>query len=240
MANARSSSCFSAFRAQGVRKGELLVPELLRALPEEAQAQLRRAGHSAVYRKGEAVLHAGQIVNASYFVHSGWFSSQAGGAVSALHGAGDSILVGMERVAPRSTSDVVALTTGSVAVIERAALRVQLLRHPEVALTLLNSKLRTLAHVRLFYARRNTDPLEVRLAYLLWTLAELMPDGHRCVPSGLSQSSLASLLGVPREEVSRKRNLLVKTGYLFEREGEWFIDPSTPLLLTSTGYDLAY
>jgi CRP-like cAMP-binding protein len=105
---------------------------------------------------------------------------------------------------------------------------------------MLNHKLATLTRTRLLYARRNTDPLEVRLAYLLWTLAELLPDGHRRIPSDISQAPLASLLGVPREEVSRKRNLLVKTGYLFERDGDWFIDPSTPLLLTSTGYDLNY
>jgi CRP-like cAMP-binding protein len=222
------------------RKGELLIPTMLRGLPDDVQAQLRSVGYSAAFRKGETLLHAGQLASEVYFVRSGWFAFQVAGAVSALHGAGEPILVGLGRAHPRSVGDLVALTTGSVAVIERVALRTQLLRHPEVLLAILNHKLVTLTRTRLLYARRNTDPLEVRLAYLLWTLAELLPDGHRRIPSDISQAPLASLLGVPREEVSRKRNLLVKTGYLFERDGDWFIDPSTPLLLTSTGYDLSY
>lgn len=222
------------------RRGELLIPTMLRALPEDAQNELRKTGYSTVFHKNSTVLKAGQLVNMVFFVRSGWFAFQVGGTTSTFYGSGEPILIGLGRAHPRSPGDIVALTTGSVAVIERLILRTQLLRHPEVMLAVMNHKLATLARMQTLYARRSTDSLEVRLAYLLWTLAESTPGGHRRVPSDISQGSLASLLGVPREEVSRKRNLLVKTGYLFEREGEWYIDPSTPLLLTSTGYDLSY
>jgi CRP-like cAMP-binding protein len=221
-------------------RGELLLPGALHALPEDAQAQLRKVGYSKALRKGERLLEAGQLVNEMFFVRSGWLSFQAAGSVASLFTAGDPILTGLSRAPPRCIGDVIALTSASVAVLPRDELRTYLLRHSDVMMGLFHHVLLGVNRLRLFYARRNTDPLEVRLAYLFWTISEQTDSGERRIPGALAQAPLASLLGVPREEVSRKRNLLVKTGYLYENEGEWYLDPSTPLLLTSTGYDLVF
>lgn len=221
-------------------RGELLLPGALHALPEDVQAHLRKLGYSKALRKGERLLEAGQLVTEIYFVRSGWLSFQAAGSVASLYTAGDPILTGLSRAAPRAIGDVLALTASSVAVLPRDELRTYLLRHSDVMMGLFHHVLVGVNRMRLFYARRNTDPLEVRLAYLFWTISEPTSAGERRIPSAIAQAPLASLLGVPREEVSRKRNLLVKTGYLYESDGEWYLDPSTPMLLTSTGYDLVY
>lgn len=55
---------------------------------------------------------------------------------------------------------------------------------------------------------------EARLASLYWSLSEPLEDGNRKVSARISQSIIAEHLGLSREEVSRKKTLLEKAGFI--------------------------
>jgi CRP-like cAMP-binding protein len=64
-------------------------------------------------------------------------------------------------------------------------------------------------------ARAATQQLEAQLAYFYWTLSEPIPDSdNRLLTAKIPQNYLGSYFGVPREEISRKKKLLEKTGYI--------------------------
>lgn len=226
--------------APAPQRAPLLMPPLLgRLLTPELQAVARRLGHNRIVRKGEAIVRPGELVDALHFFHAGWYALVIGGSVANIYGPHEVHTLALEASPTRSPALLRALSPGSIAVVPRAFVRQALLGSPELALFVANQSIHALARARIFHARRNTDPLDVRLAHVLWSLAERRDDGMRRVIPELPQAEIASLLGVTREEVSRKRQLLVKAGYLFERGGEWFMDAGTPLMLASQGYELA-
>lgn len=223
-----------------VQRGPMLMPQLLgRLLSPQAQEAARRLGHNRIVRKGEEIVAAGELVDEVFFFHSGWYAAVIGGAVANIYGPHDLFLIALESAPIRSPGALRALSPGSMAVIPRAFARQLIVTAPEIGLFVTNQALYAVVRARIFHARRNTDPLDVRLAHVLWTLAERGADGMHRIIADLPQAEIASLLGVTREEVSRKRQLLLKAGYLFERDGEWFMDAGTPLMLASQGYELA-
>lgn len=85
--------------------------------------------------------------------------------------------------------------------------------------------------------RRDLDRLahkaftpEARLASLLWGLAEPLEGGSRLLAARIPQSVIAEYLGMSREEVSRKKNLLEKSGYLVDKGRGILLDAGTPAL----------
>lgn len=85
--------------------------------------------------------------------------------------------------------------------------------------------------------RRDLDRLaaktftpEARLASLLWGLAEPLEGGSRLLTARVPQSVIAEYLGMSREEVSRKKIMLKKSGYLSEKGRDMLLDPTTPSL----------
>lgn len=222
-----------------IMKAPLVMPALLQELlPEYAQARVREAGYNRVVRKGDVLQEAGHVADEAMFFQSGWYAFNVAGVVVSLYGPGDAFMTTLDRNPIRSPGAVRALSRGSVSAVPVAVLREILLGEPEIGLFMANQALSVLLHSRVLYARRNQDPLEVRLAYVLWTLSEPCEDGRRKIIAELPQAELASYLGVPREEISRKRKMLVQTGYLFEQDGESFMDSATPMLLESSGFEL--
>jgi hypothetical protein len=79
-------------------------------------------------------------------------------------------------------------------------------------------------------------PLDIGLAVLLWMLGAPAAEGRKKIPAGIPQFALARLLGASREEISRKRNMLVATGYLVKENGDEFMDAMTPMLFAGYGF----
>jgi len=218
----------------------LLMPAMLRdLLPQQAQARVRESGRNRAVRKGSVLVEAGRVADSAIFFHAGWYALAIADVVVEFYGPGDAFLPPLDRAPARSPGRLKALTRGAVAIVPTAVLRDVLATEPLVSLGIANLALSMVMRSRVMYARMNRDPLEIRLAYVLWSLSEPWPDGRRRVVAQLPQAEIASFLGVPREEVSRKRRMLVRSGYLVEEDGETWMDPSTPMLLTSSGYELA-
>ena len=74
-------------------------------------------------------------------------------------------------------------------------------------------------HAQYYRQARLTAPLDQQMAYLLWTLADTeLSDGRRLLNIKVPQADIASYLGITREEVSRKKQVLEKAGYLSDTE----------------------
>ena len=76
-------------------------------------------------------------------------------------------------------------------------------------------------------------PLDQQLAFLYWSLAESeLPDGGRLLNTKVPQADLASYLGVTREEVSRKKQILERVGYLRDTETGLVLSAELPRLFS--------
>lgn len=90
-------------------------------------------------------------------------------------------------------------------------------------------------------ASRTLRP-EARLASLYWNLSEPLEGGDRQVTAKIPQAIIAEYLGISREEVSRKKSLLEKSGIVQERGRTLILDKSLPLIFsmfteTAESYD---
>lgn len=72
--------------------------------------------------------------------------------------------------------------------------------------------------------------LEALLAHLQWRLAEPYIEGRRLLSTRLPQSLMAEYFRISREEVSRKKQLLEKSGYIQETSQGVILDSLTPSL----------
>ncbi len=81
-------------------------------------------------------------------------------------------------------------------------------------------------------ARMHVLDLEARYAYFLWSIAEQSRDGRREVAVKIPQQTVASYLGVSREEVSRKKQLLEKAGFIEETPNGLALSPRLPCLFS--------
>lgn len=91
---------------------------------------------------------------------------------------------------------------------------------------------RRLETLQIQRARMHALDLEARYAYFLWSLAETSKDGRREVTVKIPQQTVASYLGVSREEVSRKKQLLEKAGFIAETPDGLALSPRLPCLFS--------
>jgi CRP-like cAMP-binding protein len=95
-----------------------------------------------------------------------------------------------------------------------------------------HSKRRLELH-RMQKARMRGLDLEARYAYFLWGVAETTDGGRREVTVKIPQQAIASYLGVSREEVSRKKQLLEKAGFIAESPRGLVLSPRLPNLFAT-------
>ena len=116
-----------------------------------------------------------------------------------------------------------------------------ILRTPPFALAMLEAMNARATERYFHHARVRSMPLETQLAYLLWSLAEAEDNGGRSLRMKISQDVIASYLGVAREEVSRKKSLLQRAGYLEATEDGMSLAPEVPgLFLPQGGVNTAW
>lgn len=129
--------------------------------------------------------------------------------------------------------DVRALVASTVLRIPLFALRPIAQHNPELYEGFSDALVRALHH-RMYYASRlGHATVERRLARVLWDLSRLDALGRRIIDFKLGQAELAQLVGTDRSELSRRNQLLVKSGMLVQTEGTLELTPSFRVLLAN-------
>lgn len=211
-------------------KGIALLPPMFDALAVFDKTLLKQSGVIQTVAKGSALLSLGEPTPYAFFIQSGWCALYVDSYVTQLLAPQSAFMVSLTETVP-AWGTVVSLSKVTVVCLELKTLRVVLDRNPWLMALFFETALRRLARAHVFYALKGAQPLEHRLADVMWHVSTPDESGSRILPASLTQTVLASLLGAPREEVNRKRQLLVKTGYLYEMDGQWQLDAMTPLLL---------
>ena len=197
------------------------------------QAQVR------LLKKGERVWTDGEPVEALLSVRTGCL----GATVRDESGDTDYITVGAyppATVVARSLSipkpalfDVHALVGSSVVSIPLFAIRPIAQRTPELYENFSDIFVQALNQQLFFFHRLTHVPVERRLAYVLWTLSRVDRLGRRIIDFKLGQQELAQLVGTDRSELSRRKQLLVKSQMLLQTDAGLELTPSFRRLLAS-------
>lgn len=212
--------------------GLALLPAPLSKLSDFDQALIKQTGTLRHAGKGEVVLKQGEASMFAFYLQAGWCSVSVEGHIAELLAPKSLFLSSLQTSTP-AWAELVALSKVTLLCFELPTLRGVLERNSELSLNFIETGLQRLARAHIFYALKGSQPLEQRLADVLWHVSTPEADGSRHVPMSLTQLVLASLLGATREEVNRKRQLLIRTGYLYQRDGRWLMDAMTPMMLSN-------
>jgi CRP-like cAMP-binding protein len=214
------------------RTGLALLPAPFNKLSDFDQQLIKQTGTLLEVKKGESVLKAGEQSRYGYYLQSGWCSVSVEGYVAELLAPKSTFLASLSMNTP-AWAEVVALSKATLYCYELNTLHDIVMRNPQLAILFMETTLQRLARAHIFYALKGSQPLEQRLADVLWHVSTVNDDGSRTVPASLTQTVLASLLGSTREEVSRRKQLLIKTGYLYQEGSDWLLDAMTPMMLSN-------
>src|SRR5512145_3325744 len=127
---------------------------------------------------------------------------------------------------PRSAS-VITLEPAQFAVLSRACFRAFLLRHPEVALVLIQNLIRVARGLN--QNLRNLAMLDVygRVARILLDLA-VEQGGKLVIPEKMTQKDIAARVGASREMINRILRDLTTGGYVSVEDGRIIINKAPP------------
>lgn len=202
-----------------------ILPNILRRLSEPAQRKIRENSYVVPVKKGELIVQTGQIYQGMIIVQSGWLAAEIDDVCVAVLEPNSFFLVNLGDSTRAAACNLRAVSSNtSIAVIDSKTLACIVADSPAVLMLVCEKLLDHLAKYFSETAKRVTQPLEMRLAGFLWNLGMPADDGTRRIPSAIPQQCIASYLGASREEVSRKRQLLIRSGYLSKRDDEWYME----------------
>ena len=199
-----------------------ILPSLMNDLSAEAKQRLRDTSSVYDVAKGKTLLRTGQFFDGIIVVQSGWLAADIDNVCVSLMPPNSLFLLRLG-VAPRAASTNVRVVSANttIAMLDRDVLETALLESPSTLMTLCDALLRRVRQGFEHTASIALHPLEHRLATFLWEYGHPIVDGARRAPSGVPQLDLASYLGASREELSRKRQLLIRAGYLHKIDDYW-------------------
>jgi CRP-like cAMP-binding protein len=193
-------------------------------------------GLVATYKKGTHIIRMGERDNYVRLGLSGWTALQRGNAILGLASTSmQTNAVGLDN--DLATCDLYTLTEVTAVLLDRVKFAEALMNSPPTGLmAILKMSQRNLDMIVTLSTIKTLCPLDIGLAVLLWMLGAPAAEGRKKIPAGIPQFALARLLGASREEISRKRNMLVATGYLVKENGDEFMDAMTPMLFAGYGF----
>lgn len=209
------------------------LPPYFRDMLESDQKILLDTGRIESYRKNELIKKEGVHSNKWFIINSGYCALQIQGRIVGIIGPTDSHGPTLLRPKPhiaslRALSTVVTLTLDVTVITELWG------RNPLTSLKFMDLAIeRVQRHLLYSYALGVIVP-EVRLVAVLWFLGEPQLDGSRLVPPVFTQDLLANMLRLSREEINKKRKLLITSGYLFKDGTSWYLTGMTPMLLRAS------
>jgi CRP-like cAMP-binding protein len=199
----------------------------------EQRADILAHAKLTLYKKGEPVWKAGQLVDFLAATQSGLFAleyeeSESSATICHICKAPEVLLMGFtSAVAPMTMR---ALTPGAALVVPLDVVGKHTLQAPAVLATAFRARVERVYAAQYLYALLQNAPPERRLAYAYWQLSEIDAAGRRVVRAKVPQAELAKFIGTSREEVSRKRSLLEQGFLLTAEEDVLVLDDDLPLV----------
>lgn len=213
------------------------IPWVFRNIDDAAKTKLRGASYRIPVLKKDSLSPEISLSSHVVFVEEGWLYLTIAEVIVTVFVAGETLFspTVTEEADIQANIRLTAATDAVVITIPKDTLIEALATHPAALFDLYARASRRNVRMLARMAQQQTDPLDVRLAALLWNLALPRPDGNRTVPA-INQTILASCLGTGREEVSRKRQVLVQQGVLLREEGRWIISADVGRSLADRGF----
>lgn len=174
------------------------------------------------YKKGDVILHAGDLFDRLYIVNGGSLKASAineNGKEQILYLLNEGDSIGELSLLKKDTSgfDLISLGDSYLCTISKDDFDAFLAANPEIAFALLAS-----AHDRIVSLERlvnavSTNDADTRLRFLIQQL--MLRSGTKtpkgiAVPIQLTREDMASFVGVTRETISRKLSQLSQEGLL--------------------------
>lgn len=210
-----------------------VLPGVLRGLSPGGQRKIRDNSYVTPVRKGEVLVQTGQVHRGMIVVQSGWLAADIDDVCVAILPPNSFYVLNIGASARPAACNLRAVSSDTnIVVVDRETLSSVLVDAPSVLMSICDSLVQLLGKTFTDTAKRITEPLELRLAGFLWNIGIPVGDGSRRIPSAIPQPYIASYLGASREEISRKRQLLIRSGHLSKRDGDWFMEPSSGMALT--------
>ncbi|HVJ13171.1 MAG TPA: Crp/Fnr family transcriptional regulator [Burkholderiales bacterium] len=204
---------------------------LFEGLPEAELRALAERTVTRSYPKQAIIVTEGDDSDSLYLILSGrvkvYLADEHGKElILAIKGPGQYFGEMVLDDQPRSAS-VITLEPAQFAVLSRADFRAFLLRHPEVALALVQNLIRLARGLN--QNVRNLAMLDVygRVARILLELA-VERDGKLVIPERLTQKDIAARVGASREMINRILRDLTTGGYVSMEAGRITINKAPP------------
>jgi CRP-like cAMP-binding protein len=212
------------------------LPSAFSKLPEGSRKTLASRAALKNFKKNEVLVAYGQPTAPVIALRSG--------LVAIMHGTEEETPLVSDFLRPKdvyaestrantvSRGQLTAMSTSSAVVFPVDAFREVLLTQPTFGVWFLNESERRLADQ---YQHRTRNALmsdEGRFAYFLWSISEEIGVDRRVVRVKVAEKFIASYLGVAREQVNRKKQLLEKTGHILQTDEGIELMPSLPALFS--------
>jgi CRP/FNR family cyclic AMP-dependent transcriptional regulator len=204
---------------------------LFEGLPEAELRALAERTVTRSYPKQAIIVTEGDDSDSLYLILSGrvkvYLADEHGKElILAIKGAGQYFGEMVLDDQPRSAS-VITLEPAQFAVLSRADFRAFLLRHPEVALLLIQNLIRLARGLN--QNVRNLAMLDVygRVARILLELA-VEQGGKLVIPEKMTQKDIAARVGASREMINRILRDLITGGYVSVEDGRITINKAPP------------
>jgi CRP/FNR family transcriptional regulator, cyclic AMP receptor protein len=204
---------------------------LFEGLPEAELRALAERTMTRSYPKQAIIVTEGDESDSLYLILSGrvkvYLADEHGKElILAIRGPGQYFGEMVLDEQPRSAS-VITLEPAQFAVLSRADFRAFLLRHPEVALALIQNLIRLARGLN--QNVRNLAMLDVygRVARILLELA-VEQGGKLVIPEKMTQKDIASRVGASREMINRILRDLTTGGYVSMEAGRITINKAPP------------
>ena len=205
------------------------LPPMFRQLSPSDQGELQRLCQIETYVKGDTIQTEGELSPRVWTIISGWATVSIKGVIVGLSGPGRIYTAAMGS-SPVNVTTFATLGSPMALSFDREEVVRVLSRNPLVLLGFVDLTIGRVLEYQTFLHHRGLASIEQRIAEVLWGVSTPQPDGSRLVPDEITQTVLASLLQTSREEVGKKRKLLVASGHLSRRETGWHLDRTTPML----------
>jgi CRP-like cAMP-binding protein len=210
-----------------------ILPRVLRDLSPAGQRKICENSYVTSVQKGELLVRTGQIHQGMIIVQSGWLAADIDDVCVAILPPNSFYVLNLGASVRPAVCNLRAVSSNTnIAAVDRDTLGAVLAESPDVLFAICDALVQRLGKHLSDTAKRITEPLELRLAGFLWSIGIPVSDGSRRIPSVIPQPYIASYLGSSREEISRKRQLLIRSGYLSKRDTEWFMEPLPGMALS--------